>query len=104
MKLLIEEANGVVEAESETADESSTESSLHNGEEIESSFTDMESCVSSQQEEVSANSVESSSSDSSEYEGECAAVELMQGDQPSIESAFEKFRASVKHTKQALKQ
>ena len=109
--MLIEEAKGVGESETETADESSTESSQENqsanistSDESETAVEDRESSVSLQLEEASANSVELSSSDSSEAQDESDIAVMMQDDQPSIESVFEKFNGDVKRTKYALKQ
>jgi len=103
--MLVEEANGA-ESESETADERSTESSQENeiantstSDETEPLDDDRVSSVSLQLEEPAVNSLESSSSDSSEDQPECAAAVIVQGDEPSIDSTFAKFNADVKQTK-----
>ena len=108
--MIIEEAKG--ESETETADEGSTESSqeenqspnISTSDETEAAVEDRESTVSFQFEEASANSVELSSSDSSEAQDESDEAVMMQDDQPSNESVFVKFNRDVKRTKYALKQ
>lgn len=109
--MLLEEANDIDERESEAADDSSTESSQENeiantstSDAIESLVDDRESNMSSHLERVSINSVELSSSDSTEDQHERVSAVKMEGDQPSIDSAYTKFSANVKRTKYALKQ
>lgn len=109
--MIIEEAKGVDESETETTDESCTESSQENKsenistfDESETAVEDRESSESLQLEEASANSVELSSDDSSEAHDENDIPVMMQDDQPTIESVFVKFNEDVKRTKYALKQ
>ena len=109
--MLIEGAKGVGESETETADESSTESSQENqsanistSDESETAVEHRELSVSLQLEEASANSVELSSSDSSEAQDESDIAVMMQDDQQSIDSVFVKFNGDVICTKYALKQ